>query len=213
MASSVNLLRTAAFAALERLIEGALRYDPATRSALADLHGQVFALHCTEPEFLVYVVVDDPPRICERYDGEATTTIVGKASEFAELFTAEDPTSTLINSDIKLKGSSAPLIELQKIVRHLEIDWEEPLADIVGDAAAYRIGQSLRELGRWGAKVPKSLARQVEEFIFEEARLTPSRLEYDDFVDDLANLHNGIERAKAKLDRLIARAAAARGDA
>ncbi len=196
-------LRTAALAALEGAVNRALELAPGSRKELNRLADCVFALHCTSPPLDIYLQPGDGRiRLMGVYDGPVTTSVRGLASDFAELATAGDPAATLINGALELKGDSAPLIQLQKIITDLEIDWEAPLVDTLGDVAGHQLAQMARGAYGWGRQASRGLGRQLEEFIHEEARLSPPRLELEDFYRDVQQLGLRVERLQSRTQRL-----------
>jgi ubiquinone biosynthesis protein UbiJ len=196
-------LHTAAVATLERAVNQALELSSASREELDALADCVFALHCTAPPLDVYLQPGNGRiRLMGIYDGPVTTSVSGSASDFAELTTAGDPTAALINGALELSGDSAPLIELQKIISSLEIDWEAPLVNVLGDVAGHQLAQLLRGAYSWGRQASTGLGRQLEEFIHEEARLSPPRLELEDFYRDVQQLGLQVERLQSRTQRL-----------
>ena len=204
MSGDINpTIHTAVLAAMESTVNRALALSAGSTEALAPLDGCVFALHCSSPTIDVYLEpVDNGIRLMGVYDGPVTTSIRGEASDFAELATSTDPAATLINGKLELVGDSAPLIELQKILSHLDVDWEAPLVDTLGDVAGHQIANLLRGAFRWGKQAGDSLSRQLEEFIHEEARLSPPRLELEDFYRDVQELEMRVERLSSRARRL-----------
>ena len=204
MAAAIDpALHTAALATLERVVNQALELSPGSAAALAGLADKVFALHCTTPPLDTYLQPGDGSiRLMGFYDGPVITSVRGSASDFAELATAKDPTAALINGELEISGDSAPLIELQKIIARLEIDWEAPLVDALGDVAGHQLAELLRGAYRWGRQASSGLGRQLEEFIHEEARLSPPRLELEDFFTDVRQLGLQVERLESRTQRL-----------
>lgn len=204
MSGDINpTLHTAVLAALESAVNQALALSAGSAAALAPLEGCVFALHCTAPTIDVFLEpVDSGIRLMGVYDGPVTTSIRGEASDFTELATSADPAATLINGNLELVGDSAPLIELQKTLSHLDVDWEAPLVDTLGDVAGHQAAEILRGAFRWGKQAGGSLSRQLEEFIHEEARLSPPRLELEDFYRDVQELGMRVERLESRARRL-----------
>lgn len=204
MASEIDpALHTAALAALEKAINQALALSVGGTAALDALAGNTFALHCTAPPLDAYLQPGTGSiRLMGIYEGPVTTSVRGSASDFAELATAKDPAAALINGALELSGDSAPLIELQKIIAHLEIDWEAPLVNTLGDVAGHQLAQLLRGAHRWGRQASSGLGRQLEEFIHEEARLSPPRLELEDFYSDVRHLGLQVERLESRTQRL-----------
>lgn len=201
-------LQTAALAALEAALNHALSLAPKALELLQPQHGNVFALHCTAPSVSAFLhITETGVRLAGIHEGSVTTSITGAAADFQELATSSDPTATLINGGLELEGDSAPLIELQKILSGLDMDWEAPLVDTLGDVAGHQIAALLRHAFSWGQQASRSLQRQLGEFIHEEARLCPPALELEDFYTDVKSLVQRVERAMSRADRLQARIA------
>ena len=196
-------VQTAAVAALETAVNRALGLDPIGTRRIGELQGQVFRLECTEPTLDVYLMPQaDGVALASRHDGLVTTAIRGTAGDFAELATAQDPAAALINGNIELTGDSAPLMDLQRAIASLQLDWEAPLVDTLGDVVGHQLAEGLRGLFSWGRQASGSITRQLEEFIHEEARLAPCREEVEDFFQDVEALAQRVERLQAKLKRL-----------
>lgn len=204
MSGDINpTVHTAGLAALEVTINRALALAPGSADALAPLTEKVFALHCQSPSLDVYLQPQgDRINLMGIYEHPVTTSIRGNAADFAELATATDPAATLINGNLELHGDSAALIELQQVLASLEIDWESPLVNSLGDVAGHQLAEILRATFSWGRQASTSLARQLEEFIHEEARLSPPRLELEDFFQDVRDLGLRVERLESRLRRL-----------
>lgn len=204
MSGDINpTIHTAALAALEAAVNRALALSPDSAGTLAPLEDCVFALHCTAPAVDIYLQPQGGEmRLMGLYDGPVTTSIRGEASDFTELATSKDPAATLINGKLELVGDSAPLIELQRALSHLDVDWEAPLVDTLGDVAGHQLAQLLRSAFSWGKQASTGLSRQIEEFIHEEARLSPPRLELEDFYRDVQELGLRVERLESRARRL-----------
>lgn len=213
MANSLSpTLVTAVLAALETGLNRALELAPEAKSALEPLQDDVFAMHCTSPELDVYLQPEAGGlRLMSVYEGPVTTSVRGVASDFAELVTSGDPAATLINGRLELEGDSAPLLELRKIIAGLDMDWEAPLVAAMGDVAGHQFAQMLRATYGWGKQASGSFARQLEEFIHEEARLSPPRLELEDFYRDVQALGVRVERLQSRANRLRKRLQKLRG--
>jgi ubiquinone biosynthesis accessory factor UbiJ len=202
-ADSDPTLNIAAFAALEHAINAALAMDSATRKRLQSLDGNCFLLECTDPAIKVYVVVaEDRIRLPVFYDAKPATHLVGPMSEFITLATASDKPSALVNSGVRLQGDSAPLIRLADVLADIELDWEGELAKLVGDVPAHLFGAASRQLLQFGKRTHNTFLRHLEEYLHEEARLLPTRLEVEGFINDVQKLAQNVERIDARIKRL-----------
>ena len=203
MASIRPTLHTGAIAALEAAANRALSLDPLGTGRLDELAGKVFRLECTRPELDIYLLPEAGKlKLMGYWDGEITTAIRGSAADFADLAGAGDHTTALINGALELEGDSAPLIELQQVIAGLDLDWEAPLVDAFGDIAGHQLAEGLRGLFSWGRQATASFSRQLEEFIHEEARLSPPRQEVEDFYSDVEQLKHRVDRLQARMRKL-----------
>lgn len=204
MTEGINpTLHTAGLATLEGLINRALTLAPRASAELAELEDCVFALECTSPLLDIYLQPGrGKVRLMGIYDGPVTTRVRGAAADFTELAASEDPAASLINGALELEGDSTPLVELQQILGTLDIDWEAPLVDTLGDVVGHQLAEVLRAGFSWGSETRGSLERQLEEFIHEEARLSPPRLELEDFYGDVQELSLRVERLESRSRRL-----------
>jgi len=196
-------LHTGAIAALELALSRALLLDSQGAQRLTALNGCVFRLDCTRPTLDIYMLPEgESLKLMGFWDGPVTTGIRGSASDFAELAGAEDAAAALINGNIELTGDSAPLMELQRIIASLDLDWEAPLVDALGDVPGHQLAQAMRGVFGWGQQASRSVQRQLEEFIHEEARLSPPRQEVEDFYRDVEQLGQRVDRLQAKIQKL-----------
>jgi len=196
-------LHTAGLAMAEAAANAALRLSPHSRAALAALAGQVIALECTRPPLTLYLGSDDEGQLQLRgvHEGPVTTRVRGTARDFGELAAAEDPAATLINGGLQLEGNSSLLLELQRVFSGLDVDWEAPLAAGLGDVAGHQLAGMLRGALSWSRQAAANLRRQLAEFGLEEARLSPPRLELEDFYREVTALEQRSERLERQVQR------------
>ncbi len=195
-------------ATLELLINQALKLDEKAQTQLAQFLGKSIRITCSEPDLdIVLSVLEKKIRLLT-YDSwlvEAETTptthLTGGFAAFVQLLAAEDKAAALINLDLKLKGDTALLIDLQNVLTHIGIDWEYHLARFVGDVPAHFLGKMSRSTWRWIKDTQPIFVRHVREFVTEEMTLTPPKVEIDAYVDDIQQLSQRIERLEAHVKR------------
>lgn len=196
-------LHTAGLAAAERAMNALLSLSPHSGPDLARLAGSVLALECTRPALTVYISSDDQGQLSLRgvFDGEVSTRVQGSLEDFTELARAADPAATLINGGLQLHGSSGTLLEMQRIFSELDVDWEAPLVDALGDVAGHQLAQMLRAALSWSRQSRGNLERQLREFALEEARLAPAPAALEDFYADVRALAQRGERLEKQLQK------------
>lgn len=185
-------------AALESAINSALKYDPGTRARLAKFEGRVLALDLSVPRLDFYLLfAGGEVQVLNRWEGEVTTELAGSALAFVRLLRDADATPAKLG--VTVVGSSAFLAELQAALRDLDIDWEEPLAQLLGDVPAHGIGRALRGVSRWLRGNLDYAPRAAAEAVSEEWRFTPPKAQFEAFADDVAQLALATERLEARI--------------
>jgi ubiquinone biosynthesis protein UbiJ len=209
---SAGTLDLAALAALERAIGAALSMDPHTQGLLAPMAGRVLKIELSVPDAAVYVLPQaSGVRLAAHHEGAVDCCVRGAASDFVALALASDKPGALVNGNLRVDGDSALLLDLEKALAGLDVDWEQRLALVLGEAPAHQIGRAVRGGARLGLRARDAFERQLEEFIHEEARLAPPRAEVEDFFAALRALAARADRLEAATRRLARRLGARPG--
>ncbi|MEK9933541.1 MAG: SCP2 sterol-binding domain-containing protein [Luminiphilus sp.] len=202
-------LLSAALAGAERAMNQAIAMAPTSHQALGGLSGTLLGVEVTTLDLTLYIEMVDATeiRLMTHCEDQPDAFVRGTLEDFGALATSEDPAATLINSGIELQGSSHSLIALQQVISRMDIDWEAPLVDLLGDVIGHQIAEGLRSVFRWGEGARASLKRQVSEYLLEEGRLTPPKAELEHFYDAVQSLAMRVDRAQNQFEKLLAKAA------
>lgn len=206
------VLLSAALAAAERALNQAIALAPTSHQELDALSGTLLGIEITSLDLTLYIDIVSGTEVqlmmhCER----ATDAFVrGSMEDFAALAASDDPAATLINGGIELEGRSTSLINLQQTISKMDVDWEAPLVEVLGDVTGHQLAQTLRRVFRWSEGARASLQRQLSEYLLEEGRLTPPKAELEFFYDSVQSLSMRVERAQQQVEKLIAKAASNR---
>ena len=205
-------LLSAALAGAERALNQTIALTPTSHQELEALSGTLLGIDITSLDLRLFIDMISGTQIallahCER---RPDAFVRGTVEDFAALVASDDPAATLINSGIELEGSSTKLITLQQIVSKMDVDWEAPLVDALGDVMGHQLAQALRAMFRWSESTRASLKRQLSEYLLEEGKLTPPKAELEHFYDSVQSLSLRVERAQSQVAKLLARAASNR---
>lgn len=205
-------LLSAALAAAERALNQAIALAPTSHQELDALSGTLLGIEITSLDLTLYIDIVSGTEIRLMMHCERTTDafVRGSMEDFAALAASDDPAATLINSGIELEGRSTSLINLQQVISKMDVDWEAPLVEALGDVTGHQLAQSMRRFFRWSEGARASLKRQLSEYLLEEGRLTPPKAELEFFYDSVQSLSMRVERAQQQVEKLIAKAASSR---
>ena len=184
-----------------------LGYDEIALASCAELQGSCIAVEITDLEFRLYChpgswgirLSQQPPA------REVDATISGRLMALVNLAAQEDKLSTSIQEQVTFQGNVGLAQKLQKIIADLDIDWEQALSERVGDLLAFQIASGARSISEWLRRSTDSVLSTTSEYIREEARLSPTDIEFDEFQQRVADLKNDVARAEQRLERLFDR--------
>jgi ubiquinone biosynthesis protein UbiJ len=184
-----------------------LDFDPQALEACQELQGSCIAIDITDLDFQLYC---HPGDWGSRLSREAPARIVdasisGRLMALVNLATKDDKVSTSIQEAVRFNGNVTLAQKLQKILSELDIDWEEALSRHTGDIAAFQIHQQMRNFGEWFRQSTDSLLQTSSEYLREEARLSPTQVEFDRFQSELGLLKNDVARSEARLQHLLSK--------
>jgi len=175
----------------------------------AQLQGRALALRLEATNLSFYFTVDaGQVRIDSTRAGAADATLAGTPLALLALVGpgAED---RLRGSGIQIAGDAEIAQRFRELLQQAQPDFEEELSGIFGDLAAHQIANFARGLFDWGRKAADSLAINVAEYLQEEGRDVPTRLELEEFLRSVDDGRDATDRFEARLARLECRRPAA----
>jgi ubiquinone biosynthesis accessory factor UbiJ len=198
------MLSTAALASAEKIINAALAYDPASRIALAELSPQILTVHISSPDFKVFIMpCAEGIELHGHYEGEITTQLEGTLPALLSLIKSDR--LNLKDSGVQLFGSTNFLSELQKVLKNVEIDWEEMLSQVFGDIIGHQGAELIRSKMSWTKDRVSNIQRLTGEFLTEELRILPSAPELNFFNAQVDELKLSADRVEARIEQILAR--------
>ena len=140
------------------------------------------------------------------YDAEPDCLIRGTPLGLARLGMAERKERPLVSGEVEILGDNALAQSFSAALAGLDVDWEEQLAQVIGDPFAHQVGNRVRAAERWGQRTSATMTANLTEYLQEERRLVPTRYEVDAFLSQVDTLRDDVERIAARVERLVGRA-------
>ena len=76
------------------------------------------------------------------------------------------------------------------------------MSRVTGDVVAHQVGRRGRQFAAYLEDGAETAQANISEYLTEEARLLPTRIEAEDFFQDVDTLGDATERLAARLERL-----------
>ncbi|MDH3608536.1 MAG: SCP2 sterol-binding domain-containing protein [Gammaproteobacteria bacterium] len=202
---------------LLKLINNALQKyldsDPEIAAKLNKFEGQRLLVHLTdiEKEFLLTpvnssVVVSEHVADEDASEGSElniTTTIHSNIISLARMGLGAEYKSMLNSGSLKIEGDVEFANQLRSIFIQVDIDWEEIASKYVGDAVAYQIGLIVNKFKNYKKRSIENFRLDVSEYLQEESRILPTKVELDRFMSGVDSLDANVQRLEARIQRLM----------
>ncbi len=103
---------------------------------------------------------------------------------------------------LDLRGDPAVAEGFARLLKHCRPSPEEELARFTGDPVAHQAGDAARAAAGWAREAGDSLQHNLRDFVQEEARLMPTRAEFDAFSAEVERLRDSVGRVAARVEAL-----------
>jgi ubiquinone biosynthesis protein UbiJ len=189
-------------AAADKAVNRWLRMDPDSLAKLAALSGKTVHLRILEPLLDMRIsIAPDAITIHEYTAAAAAADVMIEAATPATLLRLARGDS-YAEQDIHMQGNMHTAKALQRLLRGIDIDWEEQLAQLIGDIPAHQLGNLTRTGLNWGQQVLQKFWLDVSEYLRYEAELLPARHSVEFFLSDIDTLRSDLDRLEARIRRL-----------
>lgn len=202
-AGPFNVLLGPINAAMNRNVEQSAR-----ATAIAQqLDGRALALEFAgTPVTLLFRVTEGRIAIGLRADGDAAdATLTGSPLSLLSMV-GPDAEERFRGSSIRIAGDAEVAQKFRDLLQQAQPDLEEELSRVVGDVAAHQVASFARGFLDWGRKAADSFSANVAEYLQEEGRDVPARVEVEEFLESVDQLREATDRLEARLARLESRA-------
>tara|TARA_B110000977_G_scaffold44105_1_gene59871 strand:+ start:300 stop:983 length:684 start_codon:yes stop_codon:yes gene_type:complete len=197
-----SALQSGAFEAAESLINGALKYDPATLRKMGELEGKVLLIESTMPPLKLAMETNGQGiMLHSNWQDKADTTVSGSLISIAGLAVNSASQASFSGSGVNVSGDLDLLLKINNLMAELNVDWEAILASVIGDIPAHLMADKLRKSAAMAKDVGQRAKSAAAEVAKEELRVTPTSPEFKGFSQQVRELSSGVERAAARINK------------
>jgi len=190
-------------AAIETSLNRYLQLDPEALPRFSALEGKIIELEIRGiSQRLFLFPSSDGFMVLADFDEAADATISGTPIALAKLGLADDPRDQLFNGEVEITGDVRVANQFSQLFSRLNIDWEELLAQNVGDIAAHKMGNIVRDMGQWVKRSTRSVNLDAGEYLQEEVHLSPANAELRNFIKQVDDVREAADRLEARMKQL-----------
>lgn len=190
------------FAKLATSLEGVLNRNLhaslTARRAAAELEGLCMDMGVSASQPILRMSVDGGRlRFTEPNEEPSGVTLSGGWRRLLDLLGGDHT-----GPGLDLRGDPALAEGFARLLKHCRPSPEEELARFTGDAFAHEAGDAARAAAGWAGEAAGSLRRNLRDFVQEEARFSPTRVEFDAFSGEVERLRDSVARVGARVQAL-----------
>lgn len=196
-------LPTSMIAGLESAINRYLQLDPDSGVRMAALSGCCIGIELRGLDMTLFIFPGKQGiRIERQFDGEPDTILRGTPLGMARLGLGGSTEKTLFSGDVTIDGDVETGQAFKSILDEIDIDWEEQLSKLTGDVVAHQLGNAARQARKIFRHSRNTLQKDIDEYLHEELRVLPARIETENFSADVTRINMDTERLAARIKRL-----------
>jgi ubiquinone biosynthesis protein UbiJ len=191
-------------AIVEQILNGHVQESTAALDMLSSLHGKSLGVEVRGPGVTIVVSAENEKLRLE-FAGESSATATVSGTPLALLASLRgDALSGFKDSGITISGDAEAAEDFSTLLRLARPDLEEQLSHLAGDVVAHRIGSTVRNARAWSKQAVSALGMNTTEYLQEESRQVPTRVEVEGFFAEIERLRDAAERVAARVDQHIA---------
>lgn len=199
-------------AGIQAAVNRLLALDPEFAEGVAEFEGTVLEIHLQGVDQRIQLYPSAAGISVVSVDGERRegvvpdVTISGPPFTLLRLLGSLESVDGVLPPDVTISGELQLVQRLTRLAKRARFDWEEPLSKLLGDPVAHELGRGIRGLVAQVRIAADTLTWDVGEYLREERRLVPTRLEVDDFAAGVDTTRDDVERLEVRIARLAGRA-------
>jgi ubiquinone biosynthesis protein UbiJ len=187
----------------EIVINRALKLDPLTPQRLSALANHTLEIHILDLPYHLHFFFSEEKIYIQKQENATTAAtadvvLTAHSAVFLNLAITKDIPSAK-HQGLTIEGNIDLIEALQALFMDLHMDWEEPLSRITGDVFAQGLGKMMRGFTSEAKRLGRSFAENLGEYLQEEAKLFPTKIEIETFLSEVDSLYADIERLEAKI--------------
>jgi len=182
----------------EKMVNKLLSLDEETLDALATLEGDVVEIGVLNTDIRLFILPSARGlALKSKYEDKADVSIKGTPAALLGMITAE----RVAAGNVEIIGNVGLAHKLQSTLMNMDIDWEEYLSQIIGDIAAHKVGNFVRDISQLAKASARTIGMDISEYLRYEKEALLDQSELDEFNHAVDKVRNDVERLQKRIER------------
>lgn len=189
--------------AIEIAFNRYLDFNPKAREQSQALSGKVIGLSIRNSGLTFYFIPHQSSvQMTVERPSQVDAQIEAAVGDLISMALAENQQLAALKGGISIHGDMQIAEQFQSLLRGVDFDWEELLAQAVGDVFAHQVGKGLRSLFGGGGGAAKQAASQTADYLLNQSNDVVSAGQIEGFLSSVDTLRDDVARLEARLLRL-----------
>jgi len=187
---------------IEQVANRLLSLDAEANQKLVSFEDKVIHIEITDLKLNYYFLfIGGSLVVKEQSERPASASISGKLSAFIAAGTTNS-SDAIFTGELHFSGEINTARRFQEFAQSLEIDWQEPLSNIVGDVMSQNIAQGVRQVGQFVGQLFNNARQDIPEYLQHEIQATPTASELNYYFEQVDLTRSQTDRLQARVQRL-----------
>ncbi len=190
--------------ALARGVNVLLRSDPDGMAGLAELEGRCICVQAQglDVAWLLTIKADGiQMSSTDATGGSADVVLTGSPPALLGLAVNRQGAQSF-GKDVVIQGDIDVMQRLKLAFDNIDFDFEEPLAQVLGDIAARELMKQARSARAFGGRAGRNLSRDISEYLVEQGRFVTAATEVEEYNASVDDLRDEVARMEERIQNL-----------
>lgn len=175
------------------------RLDSEAWQPLASFENKIVCFQVEGFKPLYFIIKLNGLELTELKDDHCEVSFSGPLSAFINMVFKKNHSA----AGLHVRGNIACAKALYDTWQHLDLDWEQASANLLGDNVAHLLHTGLRATSSWLKTTWQDRLQDITHYLQDEQALLPTPLEVENLLNDIDNLRLRVDRFEAKLNLLL----------
>ncbi len=196
----MKVLHESLAAGIENAINAWLGTDPRAVSRLSEIENLVIGLEITTfPIRLFFLPTAGRIRVLTATDQTVHTHIRGRLLDLVRLAGGRQRPGN--SAQLTITGDVSAGHAFQHLLKAGDFDWEELLAQRMGDVAAHELAKAIRATRHWVKRSSSLFNEAMGEYLTEETELVAGHHQVNSFIREVDKLRDKVETLEVRLEK------------
>ena len=190
-------------AAMEQIGNRILSLDPQASQMLGNFEGKIIHIEITDWAQHFYLRFPSRNLVVQSHSSRPpSASVKGTSFAFLSAATSDNSGDSIFKGELHFSGEINTAQKFQQFVGSLEIDWQEPLAQLLGDETTTLISNGVSKFSGFVKNFAFQTKQDIPEYIQHEAKVSPTSFELDTFSSSVDTIRSQVDRLSARIERL-----------